>query len=301
MPLPTTETVPAGDYIDARTALHAATFLLDGQLAAIDAVKHAAPALSKGAQRMASAIRAGRSLHYAAAGSSGLMALADASELHGTFGIPSDQINIHMAGGVPVDGYMPGDTEDDETAVAQIAEKMRAGDIVIVLTASGTTPYALEVSRIAQRKGATVIGIANNSGTPLLDLADEPVCIQTAPEVIAGSTRLGAGTAQKAALNLMSSLMGIELGHVYRGEMVNVIADNAKLVRRSLGMVARIAGVSEDAAEAAIAQADGRVKPAILVATGCQLEQALSLLEQHSGQLGPCLASLTSNQTNGSN
>ena len=301
MSLPATETVSAGPHIDARPALEAAAMLLDAQLAAIGAVRHAAPALSNGARIMASAIRAGNSLHYAAAGSSGLMALSDASELRGTFGIPSKHIHIHMAGGVPVDGHMPGDSEDDATAVAEIAAKTSKGDVVIVVTASGTTPYALEVASAAQNKGAIVIGIANNPGTPLLELADEPICIATSAEVIAGSTRLGAGTAQKAALNLMSTLMGIELGHVYRGEMVNVIADNAKLVRRSIGIVSRIAGVSADAAKAAIAQTDGSVKHAILIASGCTAESAHELLEHFSGQLGPCLSKLSTNQTHTSN
>ena len=301
MPLLTTELVSEGQHIDARSMPEAADFLLDGQLAAIEAVRSAIPALSIGAEKMASAIRTGHSIHYAAAGSSGLMALADGSELRGTFGIPTDRIHIHMAGGVPVDGYMPGDTEDDEEAVAQFAGKIATGDVVIVLTASGTTPFALEVARAAQRNGAFVIGIANNPGTPLLAISDVPVCISTPSEVIAGSTRLGAGTAQKAALNLMSTLMGIVLGHVYSGEMVNVIADNAKLVRRAVGIVTRIAGVSEDAAEAAITQTGGQVKSAILVATGCTPARASDLLMQNGGHLGPCLASLSSIQTNTSN
>lgn len=296
MSLPTTETVSAGPHIDVRPSYDAAALLLDGQSAAIDAVRLAIPALTNGAQRMASAIRAGHCIHYAAAGSSGLMGLADGSELRGTFGLPAEKIHIHMAGGVPVNGLMPGDTEDDKTAVAHLAGKISKGDVVIVLTASGTTPFALEVARAAQHNGAVVIGIANNPDTPLLAIADEPVCIATPPEVIAGSTRLGAGTAQKAALNLMSTLMGIALGHVYQGEMVNVIADNSKLVQRSVAIVSRIAGVSPHSAQTAIRQTDGCVKPAILVASGCTPDEASTLLAQYNGLLGPCLASLSLDQ-----
>ena len=298
MSLPTTEVVAEGQHIDVRSPTDAVGFMLDGQSAAIDAVRAAAHSISSASHRMAVAIGANNSLHYAAAGSSGLMALADASELRGTFGVPSDKIHIHMAGGVPVDAHMPGDTEDDDEAVALISETISAGDVVIVLTASGSTPFALAVARAAQRKSAVVIGIANNPGTPLLKIADEPICIATPPEVIAGSTRLGAGTAQKVALNLMSTLMGVELGHVYRGEMVNVIADNAKLVRRATNMVSRIADVSEERAGDAITQTNGQVKPAILVAAGCSLKEANTLLEQNSGQLGPCFLSLESNRTN---
>ena len=301
MTLPVTETLPQGAFIDARPMADAATFLLDGQQAAINAVHKATPAITTAAQQMAIAVRAGNDLHYAAAGSSGLMALADASELRGTFGIPSEKTHIHMPGGVPIDGYMPGDTEDDGAAAQALAKQVLEGDVVIVLTASGTTPFALEAARTAQQKGAHVIGIANNPGTPLLDLADTPICLATPPEVIAGSTRLGAGTAQKAALNLMSSLMGMALGHVYHGEMVNVIADNAKLIRRAAGMVARITGVSSKAAEDALTQAKGRVKPAILIAAGCAPDLADPLLDSNSGQLGPCLNALSSNQTLSSN
>lgn len=296
MPSLATEAVLAGTHIDVRSQSEAATFMLDGQSAAIDAVRAASEVISIGARRMAAAIRSGNSLHYAAAGSSGLMALADASELRGTFGIPAEQTRIHMAGGVPTDGYMPGDTEDDEEAVEAIAEAISESDVVIVLTASGTTPFALAVARAAKVRGAVVIGIANNPNTPLLELADEPICIATPSEVIAGSTRLGAGTAQKATLNLMSTLMGIELGHVYQGEMVNVVADNAKLVRRAVGIVSRIACVSEENARTAIEQTNGAVKPAILVASGLSLERAMTLLEQSKGNLVPCLSSLKSNQ-----
>lgn len=301
MSLPATEAMPDGPHLDARSPLEAATLMLDGQATAIDAVRAASTAISNGARKMAAAIRSGNSLHYAAAGSSGLMALADASELRGTFGIPSGKIQIHMAGGVPTDGHMPGDTEDDEKAVGAMAKSISKNDVVIVLTASGTTPFALAMARAAKAKGAIVIGIANNPDTPLLELADEPICIATPPEVIAGSTRLGAGTAQKATLNLMSTLMGVELGHVYQGEMVNVIADNAKLVRRAVGMVSRIACVSEDNARAAIAQTKGAVKPAILVASGLLPERAMALLEWHKEHLGPCLSSLKSDQTLSSN
>ncbi|MCL4133636.1 UNVERIFIED_CONTAM: hypothetical protein GTU68_007311 [Idotea baltica] len=229
------------------------------------------------------------------------MALADASELRGTFGIPADKIQIHMAGGVPTDGHMPGDTEDDVKAVEAMAETISRKDVVIVLTASGTTPFALAIAQAAKAKGAIIIGIANNPDTPLLELADEPIYIATPPEVIAGSTRLGAGTAQKATLNLMSTLMGVELGHVYQGEMVNVVADNAKLVQRAVGMVSRIACVSDDAARTAITQTKGLVKPAILVASGVTSEKAMILLEANKGHLGPCLLSLKANQTNLSN
>jgi N-acetylmuramic acid 6-phosphate etherase len=201
-----------------------------------------------------------------------------------------------MPGGVPADGRMPGDTEDDSGAADTATRAVKEGDLVIVLSASGTTPYAIAVAKQARAKGAVVIAIANNPGSKLLELGDIPICLATPPEVIAGSTRLGAGSAQKAALNLMSSQMGIALGHVFRGQMVNVVADNKKLVGRATGIIAGIAGVSRDAAEAALTVARGDTKMAILVAAGASAEQANHLLSRHDGHLGPCLKSLQSNQ-----
>lgn len=292
MLLPSTEALRDGVPIDMRSARDAVSFFVDGQIAALEAVRGAAAGISVGARVMAATIQAGGCLHYIAAGSSGLMALADASELSGTFGIPKDSVKIHMAGGVPVDAYMPGATEDDVTASRGIADGFSDGDIAIILSASGSTPFALEVAHLCRAKGVRCVGMANNDGAPLLEIADVAICLATPPEVIAGSTRLGAGTAQKAALNLMSSLMGVELGHVYQGLMVNVVADNAKLVARAGAIVATIAGVPEDAARAALATTSGNAKHAILVAAGADLLAAKELLQTHSGRLGPCLEDL---------
>ncbi|AXI45463.1 N-acetylmuramic acid 6-phosphate etherase [Sulfitobacter sp. SK012] len=296
MLLPTTETLPKDIAIDGLRSLEAARFMLDAQQVALAAVRKSAPAIIQGADVMAAAINAGNSIIYGAAGSSGLMALADACELPGTFGIPAGLIQIHMAGGVPADGRMPGNTEDDTAAAEDVARTVMSGDAIIVLSASGTTPYALQLAASAKKKGATIIGLANNPGTALLDLADVPICLETPPEVIAGSTRLGAGTAQKSALNLMSSLMGIKLGHVYQGRMVNVVADNAKLVKRAVGIVAQVAEVSETTAEAALSHAKGDVKSAILVALGSSAPAAQALLAEHNGHLGPCIQTIKSDQ-----
>ncbi|MFP7570285.1 N-acetylmuramic acid 6-phosphate etherase [Marivita sp. S2033] len=294
--LPTTEQLTHTQALDALDASAAATALLQGQLAAVAAVAGATAGIVRAAEAMAAAIRAGGRLVYAAAGSSGLMALADSSELAGTFGIPPDAVQIHMAGGVPVDGRMPGDTEDDVQDVDAIAKGVTQQDVVIVLSASGTTPYAVAIAERCKAQGATLVAMANNAGSRLLELADIAICIETPPEVIAGSTRMGAGSAQKVALNMMSSLMGVKLGHVYGGMMVNVVADNAKLVNRSIGMVRQISGVPEDTARAALELTDGRTKLATLVAAGCSLAQAKALLAQHDGHLGPCLDTLRSQQ-----
>ena len=289
MHLPTTETLLSGAPLDAMASSDAVSAMLKGQHAALDAITAATPALIEGARAMAATIRLGGSLAYAAAGSSGLMALADASELAGTFGIAPDAVKIFMAGGVPVDAKMPGDVEDDVVLVADMLRDITSRDTVIVLSASGSTPYALAAAKGAKAAGAKVIGVANNPGAELLSIADISVCIETPAEAIAGSTRLGAGTAQKVALNIMSTLMGVDLGHVYRGMMVNVVADNAKLVERAASIVSQIADVSLAKARDALQQTNGNPKTAILVAKGATAAQAVAVLTAHDGHLGPCL------------
>lgn len=289
MQLPTTETLAAGEPLDALSSCDAVSAMLVAQHAALDAVASTASILNDGAQAMAASVRSGGSLIYAAAGSSGLMALADACELAGTFGIAPGVVKIFMAGGVPVDCKMPGDVEDDVGGAVDAVRSVTPGDTVIVISASGSTPYALAVAKGAKAARATVIGVSNNHGSALLEAADIAVCLKTPPEVIAGSTRLGAGTSQKVALNIMSTLMGVDLGHVYRGMMVNVIADNAKLVERAAGIVSRIADVPIRAAKDALTQTKGHVKSAILVAKGATAESASKALAAHDGHLGPCL------------
>ena len=137
---------------------------------------------------------------------------------------------------------------------------------------------------------AKVIGIANAAGAKLFDHADVAICLPTPPEVIAGSTRMGAGTAQKVALNMMSTLMGIRLGQVHDGMMVGLVADNDKLRARAAAMVARIAGVEAGLAARALDLAQGAVKPAVLIALGQAPEAAQGLLSEANGNLRAAIA-----------
>lgn len=294
MPLPTTETRhPSAAGLDMKPLAEAASILHASQAAALAAVAPAIAEITRAAELMADALMGNGRLIYVAAGSSGLMALADAAELGATFGIPEERILLHMAGGIPTDARMPGATEDDVASAREAAAGVRADDVILALSASGTTPYPLAFIEAARASGAKVISIANNAGTPLLDAADVPVLLATPPEVISGSTRLGAGTAQKVALNMMSTLMGIALGHVHDGMMVNVVADNIKLRKRAAGIVAEIAGVPLDRATTCLDEAAGSVKQAVLLAAGAPTpETAAQLLETFSGRLRPALAEL---------
>ena len=275
--------------IDALPAEDALGVMLDSHIAAAEAVRGALPALARAADLVAATLTRGGTLTYAAAGSSGLMALSDASELAGTFGVSPAQTRIEMAGGVPVDADMPGDTEDDTGAATRIAGAMGPNDLALIVSASGTTPYALAVAGAVRDRGLPVIAIANVAQAPLLDMADVAIAVPTAPEVIEGSTRLGAGTAQKVALNMISTLAGIRMGHVHDGLMVNLRPDNIKLRARAAAIVTRITGVSPASADAALKTTGYDTKPAVLVAMGADLAEARKLLSENDNRLRPCL------------
>jgi N-acetylmuramic acid 6-phosphate etherase len=267
--------------------------ILDQQKAALMAVAAAIPAIDRAADIVADVLHAGGHLHYAGAGSSALMACADGLELHGTYGIDPDRIHLLMAGGLPVDARMPGDTEDDAGAGVRAAGGIAKGDVVIAVTASGATPYAVAVAETALARGAQVVAIANNAGAAIFAHADVAIALATPPEVIAGSTRMGAGTAQKAALNMISTLAGVRLGQVHDGMMVGVVADNAKLRIRAAGMVARIADVPQTAAQTALVQANGDVKVAVLLARGLDMDTAAALLNDTDQNLRHAMSRMT--------
>lgn len=276
--------------LDERALPDVAALLAEGQIAAAATVRGAASQIAAGATALSRTIRSGGILHYVAAGSSGLMAAADAQELGGTFSIPPAQLRIHMAGGLPTGVEMPGDTEDDTSKLVTALAGLSVRDTVIAVSASGSTPYTLCAARIARASGATIVAIANNAGSDLLDLADHPICLATPPELISGSTRMGAGTAQKIALNMLSTLMAVELGHVHDGMMVNLRADNAKLRARAAAMVAHIAKVETTCAAKALDRTGGEVKPAILVASGLAPDAANEILRNSEGNLRAALA-----------
>jgi N-acetylmuramic acid 6-phosphate etherase len=273
--------------------------LANAQVEAATAVRAAIPAIAAAAETVAARLGDGGRLAYAAAGSSGLMALADALELPGTFGIARDRIAILLAGGDAALRDLAGAPEDDaDEAAAAVADAgIGPRDCVIALSASGSTPYALRAVEEARRRGAATIAIANNAGAPLLGLADIAVLLETPPELIAGSTRMGAGTAQKIALNMLSTLAAIHLGHVHDGYMVSVVADNAKLRDRAARIVAAVSGRGRDEAARLLERGGGQVKTAILLAAGAPNADAARMLLEGTGQrLRPALSAIEGSQ-----
>ena len=219
------------------------------------------------------------------------MALADGFELPGTFGVDADRIVLLFAGGTKCLERMVGGPDDDvELAEADARSSgLSHGDCAICVSASGSTPYTLAVQRHLGKLGVNTVAIANNANSPLLNEAQFPITLHTPPEIIAGSTRMGAATAQKIALKVLSTLMAVELGHVHDGMIVNLLADNEKLRQRAIGMVAEIAGCSAKYLE----EARGSVKIAVLLAGGsASLKDAETLLEKSEGKLRSVLRSI---------
>ena len=288
---PTEAVHPASRGLHALPAAQALAQLLAAQIGAVQALTAALPALEAASDAAAQALHGGGRLAYAGAGSSGLMALSDALELAGTFGIPTARTPVLFAGGVAALLHMQGGVEDDlGLAAADVARLTPGkGDAVICVSASGSTPYTLAVARAARSAGAAVIGIANVPGGALLAASSHPVLIETGAEVIAGSTRMGAATAQKVALNMLSVLVGIRLGAVHDGYMVDVVADNAKLRDRAARIVAAISGAGESKSRQALAITGGVVKTAVLVARGLTPERAAEALRHSGGHLAPIL------------
>ena len=241
--------------LDKKSSLEILTILYEGQIEAAKCVSKSIAFLDAGAKAMAETVLMGNKLVYAAAGSSGLQGMADGLELTQTFGIPISQIKILRAGGIQDMSQPKGNMEDNKSAAISDAKVIKNGDCVICLAASGNTTYPSVIMKKAKEVGATTIGIANNPDTKLLTESDIPILLPTPPEVVAGSTRLGAGTAQKIALNMMSTYMGIFLGNVMDGQMVNLVANNIKLMKRSEKIVMNITGCNRSIAKEALNKA----------------------------------------------
>jgi N-acetylmuramic acid 6-phosphate etherase len=268
--------------------LHA---LIEGQLAAVAAVRSALGQIERAADAIETRLRSGGRLIYVGAGTAGRLAVQDGAELIPTFNWPADRLLLLMAGGKDALLRAAEGAEDEISRVGQLVQQHRIGatDAVIAAAASGTTPFTLACMRDCKRQGALTVGIANNQSTPILDEADYPIWLDTGAEPIAGSTRMKAGTAQRVTLNLLATLVMIRLGRVHEGLMVDVRATNAKLVQRSETILCRLSGRSSAEARDALARAGGNIKVAMLLLQGCSVARANEILERTGGRLRAAL------------
>jgi N-acetylmuramic acid 6-phosphate etherase len=268
--------------------------MIGGQFAAVAAVRAALPTIAGAALEIENRLRGGGRLVYAGAGTSGRLAVQDGAELMPTFSWPRDRLLLLIAGGEEAMVRAVEGAEDEmEQAASQVSRSnLGAEDVLIAVAASGTTPFTLACLREARNRGTFTVGIANNRETPIIKDADQGIFLDTGAEPIAGSTRMNAGTAQRITLNLLSTLVMIRLGRVYRGMMVDVQSTNTKLEKRKRAMVGYLTNASDEEVRKALRRTDGNVKLAVLVLHGCDLEIARSALERAGGRLRQALEGL---------
>lgn len=278
--------------IDRWDSLAALTAIWESQLAAVASVGPSLPALAAVVEAALPRLRAQGRLVYAGAGTSIRVAVQDGTELGPTFDWPDDRTVYLIAGGPQALSVgIEGAEDDTDDARAQVARAgIRAQDVVLGVAASGRTPFTVATIEAARAAGALTVAIACNRDTALMRAAEHAVLTETGSEVVAGSTRMKAGTAQKVVLNMISTQIMIGMGRVHEGQMVDMRAQNTKLRERACAMVMDIAGVSAAVAEDALARNGWRVKPAVLTAFGHDPEQARALLERAAGNLRAALA-----------
>jgi N-acetylmuramic acid 6-phosphate etherase len=261
-----------------------------GQSRAVAACLPALPAVGRAVEDAAARLGSTGRLIYVGAGSSGLIAALDALELASTFDWPEERLAIVLAGGLDFGKGLDSATEDDPEASRTRLRRLdcTAADVVIGVSASGSSRFTVAAVEEARQAGAVTISVACNPGSPLLTAAQHPLAVETGAEVINGSTRLGAGTAQKLILNLFSTALMVRLGAVFDNLMVNVRPENEKLRQRCVAMVARIAGCGPETAADAIGRT-GSVKLAVLALAGVDGDHAGTVLRDAGGNLRKAL------------
>jgi N-acetylmuramic acid 6-phosphate etherase len=253
--------------LDLRPVLDQARLMNEEDRLVPEAVGRALPQIATAVSRIAAALRGGGRLVYVGAGTSGRLAAVDAAECPPTFGTSPDQVIAVIAGGPLALTQAVEGAEDDEAAGAAEMDARNLGsrDVVVGITASGRTPFVLGALRRGRARGAATIALVCASASPLEAACDLAIVVEVGPEVIAGSTRLKAGTAQKLVLNMLSTLAMVHLGKVYGNLMVDLRTTNAKLRHRAVRIISAITGLGSAEAAAALDRAQGRLPVAIVM------------------------------------
>ncbi len=280
--------------IDQWTTQEAVDAMIESQLSAIAAIQPLSVKIAAAADSAAHRLRDRGRLIYVGAGTSGRVAVQDGVELQPTFGWPSERLAYVIAGGITALVESVEGAEDDTTSGQSRIESLNVGanDVVIGVAASGKTPFTIAAVEAARKSGALTIGITNNEQGILLGSAEIGLAAKTGSEVLAGSTRMKAGTAQKAMLNILSTVIMLNLGKIYKGLMVNMIISNKKLQQRGAQIVQKLSGVSLKQAAAALKEADNDIPIAILLSLGLDLQQSEALLISHRGHIGAAIKTL---------
>lgn len=280
---PTERRHPASGRLDELSALEIVELLNAEDATVAASVAPVLPALAGLVDRAVAAVAGGHRVHYFGAGTSGRLAVLDAAELLPTFNLAPGIVSAHIAGGdIALRRAVEG-SEDSREEGRRAAAGIAPGDIAIGIAASGNTPYVRAALEQARAHGAFAALLCSN---PFADRehVDEVIVADSGPEVLTGSTRLKAGTATKMLLNGFSTAMMVRLGYSWSNLMVNVVATNAKLRDRSARILADVAGIDREAAVAALEEAGGDLKTAIVMhLTGASRSEALAALAASSG------------------
>jgi N-acetylmuramic acid 6-phosphate etherase len=289
--LPDTEALhPQAPELDLLATPALIELLVAEQHRAVDAVAARAARIAAAVDAIVERLARGGTLHYVGAGTSGRLAALDAAEMPPTFGTDPLLVRAHVAGGSEALLRAVEGAEDDAGAGAAAMRDVRGGDAVVGISASGGAAFVVAAIERARALGAYTVALVNSERSPLAAAAETAIVLATGAEPLAGSTRLKAGTAQKIALNAISTAAMVRLGKVHGHLMVDVVATNVKLRRRALRLVRSLTGTSEEAARALLDAAGGRVKvAAVMHRRGVDAERARALLEGSGGALRPLL------------
>jgi N-acetylmuramic acid 6-phosphate etherase len=232
-----------------------------------EAVAEAIPEIAEGVEAIVETVRTGGSVFFLGAGTSGRLGLLEASEAPPTFGVSPDLFRAFVSGGTGgVFGSVEASEDDDSSGGrALVDHDFAVKDLLVAISASGRTPFALGAMREARSLGARIVAITNNRGSEMGELADVSIVVDTGPEVVSGSTRMKAGTAQKLVLNMLTTAAMTRLGMVHDGYMIGVQASNVKLRGRAARIIGEIAGVSPEEAMEALEEANFDLKVAVVM------------------------------------
>jgi N-acetylmuramic acid 6-phosphate etherase len=284
-------TEAVGDHelaLDELTVAELVTLMNDRDAAIPGAVRAALPTITAAIEATAARMRQGGRLIYVGAGTSGRLGILDAAEVPPTFGTDGDVVLGLIAGGPAAITSPVEFAEDNDEAGATDLAGLNPGplDTVVGIASSGSTPYVIGALRLAAERGALTVGLSCNLGTPLSAVAEHGIELAVGPEIVTGSTRLGAGTATKMVLNMFSTISMVQVGKTYRTLMVDVKATNSKLMRRAVRIVMLATGADEGTARAALDATGWHAKLAIaVIATGMSVPEARSALDAAGGVL----------------
>jgi N-acetylmuramic acid 6-phosphate etherase len=289
--LPDTEAAnPRSAGLDLLATIELVELLVDEQHRAVDAVAAQAGPIAAVVDAIVERLERGGALHYAGAGTSGRIASLDAAEMPPTFGTDPTLVSAHVAGGNDALLYAVEGAEDDAAAGAAAIEGVGPDDVLIGLSASGGARFVIAAIERARALGAYTVAIVNSGRSAMASAAQASIVLETGAEPLTGSTRLKAGTAQKIALNAISTAAMVRLGKVHGHLMVDVVATNHKLRGRALRLVRTLTGASEEEARALLDAAAGRVKvAAVMHRHAVDAERASELLAGVRGSLRPLL------------